>query len=52
MRPALKQGSMKTITPMILALFGTIPIGFYFVVAIEPEIGLNLLISKGSIFPE
>ena len=44
MRPALKQGSMKTITPMILALFGTIPIGFYFVVAIEPEI-IRIVIS-------
>ena len=29
---------MKTTTPMILALFGNTPIGFYFKVAIEPEI--------------
>ncbi len=44
MPPAIKQGSIKTIIPMVIALLSTIPIGFYFVVAIEPEI-IRIVIS-------
>jgi uncharacterized membrane protein YfcA len=35
---ALKNGDVKTITPIILALFCTIPIGIYFLITIDPEI--------------
>ena len=38
MPPALKKGEVKVVLPMILALLFTIPIGFYFVVSLEPEI--------------
>ncbi len=37
MPPALKKGNLKSLIPMIIALFCTIPIGFYFVVSINPE---------------
>ncbi|MAC60446.1 MAG: hypothetical protein CMN37_00935 [SAR116 cluster bacterium] len=37
MPPALKKGKVKIVLPMILALLVTIPIGFYFVVALDPE---------------
>ena len=35
---ALKNGDVKTITPIVLALFCTIPIGIYFLITIDPEI--------------
>ena len=37
MPPALKKGNVKIVFPMILALMVTIPIGFYFVVSLNPE---------------
>ena len=37
MPSALKKGKVKIVLPMILALLVTIPIGFYFVVSLNPE---------------
>jgi len=44
MPPALKTGKVKVVLPMILALLFTIPIGFYFVVSLDPEI-IRIVIS-------
>ncbi len=44
MPPALKKGNVKIVFPMILALLVTIPIGFYFVVSLDPEI-IRIVIS-------
>ena len=44
MPPALKKGNVKIVLPMILALLVTIPIGFYFVVSLDPEI-IRIVIS-------
>ena len=44
MPPALKKGKVKIVFPMILALLVTIPIGFYFVVSLDPEI-IRIVIS-------
>jgi len=44
MPPALKKGKVKIVLPMILALLFTIPIGFYFVVSLDPEI-IRIVIS-------
>ena len=44
MPPALKKGNVKIVFPMILALLVTIPIGFYFVVSLDPEI-IKIVIS-------
>ena len=41
---ALKKGNVKIVFPMILALLVTIPIGFYFVVSLDPEI-IRIVIS-------
>ena len=44
MPPALKTGKVKVVLPMVLALLFTIPIGFYFVVSLDPEI-IRIVIS-------
>ena len=40
----IKKGNVKIVFPMILALLITIPIGFYFVVSLDPEI-IRIVIS-------
>jgi len=44
MPPALKSGKIKTVLPMILGILVTIPIGFYFVVNLDPKI-IKIIIS-------
>jgi uncharacterized membrane protein YfcA len=44
MPPAIKKGNVRKVLPMIIAILCTIPIGFYFVYSIDPEI-IRIVIS-------